>query len=160
LFKSREDYQNHNIRDLYDALLSHDRQKLFFFTRKMSPVQLRAEVDEKLYEVIELPKYSSVHDAVSQLMANNNNLPLNVELGLDLLHQYMEGVRKSRLNHIDTLLISKFTGNLDQKFIGPKLTVPLHEFYQKLWTSEAFPCEMSNGQKGSLTMEVHKAKPL
>jgi hypothetical protein len=67
-------------------------------------------------------------------------------------------VRKTGHNHIDTLLISRLTGDVDQKFIGPKFTLPLEEFYELTWQSEAFPCDISTGQKGFLTMEVYTPK--
>ncbi len=99
-----------------------------------------------------------MHEAIDLLAADPSNLPLCVEFGLKLVDQYYEGVRKTGKNHIDTLLISRLTGELDPKFIGPKLTLPLEEFYELAWKSEAFPCDISTGQKGFLTMEVYTPK--
>jgi hypothetical protein len=42
-----------------------------------------------------------------------------VEFGVDLLHQYFQDVQKGGKNYIDTLLISKYTGSIDKKYIGP-----------------------------------------
>ena len=74
---------------------------------------------------------------------------MSIEFGMVLLNQYFNDVRKGAKNHIDTLLISKFTcENIHPKYIGPKFAVPIYQFYQPVWKSVSFPCEMSNGQKG------------
>lgn len=107
---------------------------------------------------MQLPKYNTVHEAISQLY-QKENLPMTVEFGMDLLNQYFNDVIKGGRNYIDTLLISKFTAeNIDSKYIGPKFAVPIDKFYQPVWKSVSFPCEMSNGQKGHLNMEIHTLK--
>jgi hypothetical protein len=60
---------------------------------------------------------------------------MTVEFGLDLLHQYFEDIKKGRKNHIDTLLISKFSGDIQKKYIGPRLHVPIENYYNLTWRS-------------------------
>ena len=96
------------------------------------------------------PPYSSVYEAIEQLRTPEH-LPMTVEVGLDLLNQYFQSVQAGKPNRIDTLLISKYEGEADPKFIGPKLTIPLSAYYNLQWKSSGFPCELSNSQKGVLT---------
>lgn len=73
-------------------------------------------------------------------------------MGLDTFHQYYRDAELSGVNHIDTLLLTKFTGDIDKKYIGTKFDVNVDKYYKMEWKSEPLPSDLSNGQKGHLTL--------
>lgn len=96
------------------------------------------------------PPFGSVYETIEHLHTNDN-LPITVEIGLELLNQYFQTVQTGKANRIDTMLISRYEGEADHKFIGPKLAIPLNTYYNLMWKSEQLPCQLSNSQRGVLT---------
>lgn len=84
---SREGYGNEVIGELYKRLLPVERQKVFVFSRRLKGEEIREKINPAYYDLTFLQSYSSVYQAVQQL-AETNPLPISIEFGLNLLHQY------------------------------------------------------------------------
>lgn len=68
-------------------------------------------------------------------------------------------MEKGKPNAIEVLLLSKFEGQVEERYIGPRLTLPLGKYYGLQWRSEPIRCDAeSNGCEGELRFEVFKAK--
>jgi hypothetical protein len=52
VFKSREDYGDQHVEELYHAMRGNSKQKVFFFSKKMNGEELRGYIDEKHYDLV------------------------------------------------------------------------------------------------------------
>ena len=84
--------------------------------------------------------------------------PVVFETGLNVIHQYFAEVAKGRRNHLDTILITKYSGEIDQRLMGSRLEVPLEKYYDLKWRSEDIPCAISQTQRGVINFEIYVAK--
>lgn len=88
----------------------------------MSIEEIKTRVNEKYYEVINIGEYEydSIYDAFAKIMEMDHK-PVVFETGLNVIHQYFAEVAKGKLNHLDTILISKYSGEIDKRLLGSKL---------------------------------------
>ena len=83
--------------------------------------------------------------------------PVVFETGLNVIHQYFAEVAKGRRNYLDTILITKYSGEIDARLLGSKLEVPLEKYYDLKWKSEDIPCAITKDQKGVINFEIYVA---
>lgn len=124
IYGIREVYGDPKIQELNDLMLGKKKQKLFNISRKMTFEETKAFVNQDYYDLLDLPQHSNIYDTF-ETIKNANNFPVLFEVGLNLLHDYFKEVAKGRPSHIDTFMISNYTGEIDPKYIGPKFELPL-----------------------------------
>lgn len=84
--------------------------------------------------------------------------PITIEFGMNLLNQYFKDIENGKKNHIDHLIFTKYEGECDKSLIGPKIPIDVNKFYNLEWTSEHYPCSLTNGDKGSIRFEIYTLK--
>lgn len=69
--------------DLY-RIFQNQRQKVMVFSKLLSKNDLQKYIDPTLYDMVDLPQFTSLTELISRLK-NDNNSPLVVEFGMKLM---------------------------------------------------------------------------
>ena len=153
-YRSKESFGYKTIDELYQTF--NHIPDLLVLTKSKTREELEKAVNPKFYN-LKTPTKDSVYDNIDDAV-KNKNFPITIEFGMNLLNQYFSQVENGKKNHIDHMIFTKYEGECDPSLIGPKIPINISKFYNLEWTSQHYPCALTNGNKGNIRFQVYTAK--